>query len=250
MEILNLIAAVSSVISMVVLILILLKTGAAQSKQIEGTGMTAKELADELGGSIESAFQNYVPQPEKLGAAVSSSVEQAAKKALESVDSVHKNMLTTQGQLAEKWSGQEKNTVAALEAASKAVAEASGKLGPSLAAAVEKIQAALTAHAAQLEKSDAASREQLKGILAAHADSLNKAGQGIASQLEKIMQLEKDIQQVLHVQQVTEGTLKSVAATDEFKQTLASLRKHIEQSDSLLREVAKPRTIRLVEQES
>lgn len=248
-DILILVTAIASVANAIILVLVLLKIGPATGK-IAGTSMTAKELAQELGGSIESAFKNYVPQPEKLAAAVTGAVEQSVKKASEGVDALHKNMVASQTQTAEKWAAHEKGTVASLEAAKKALDESAGKLGSALSGATDKLQAALTGHAQQLEKAESAGRDQLKSLLTQHADSLQKASQAIAGQLDKIMALEKDIQQVLHVQQVVDGTLKSVTTTDEFKQTLAALRKHLESSDGLLKEVAKPRTIRLVESET
>lgn len=244
-EILTLVTAIASVANVIILVLVLLKVGKAaglaeqSAGKVAGTSMTAKELAQELGGSIDSAFKNYVPQPDKLAAAVTSAVEQSVKKASEGVDALHKNMLAGQTQVAEKWAGHEKATTAALETAKKGLDEAAGKLSTALAN-----------HAQQLEKAEAAGRDQLKNLLTQHAESVQKAGQAIAGQLDKIMALEKDIQQVLHVQQVVDGTLKSVTAADEFKQTLSALRKHLESSDGLLREVAKPRTIRLVESET
>jgi hypothetical protein len=95
-----------------------------------------------------------------------------------------------------------------------------------------------------------ASNAQAQGSMSTHGEQLAKASQAIASQLEKIMALEKDIQKVLHLQQVVDGTMKSVSTAEEFKQTLTVLRNHIEASDKVLKELAKPRTIRLVETET
>jgi hypothetical protein len=44
-----------------------------------------------------------------------------------------------------------------------------------------------------------------------------------------------------------DGTLKSVTASEEFAATLNALRAHVEETDKVLREMAKPRKIRLVE---
>ena len=85
---------------------------------------------------------------------------------------------------------------------------------------------------------------------AQRADLLARLEQDHAAQLEKIQVLGKEIEKVFHVQQMVDGTLKAVTTTEEFKTTLASLRQHIEKSDALIREVAKPRTIRLVEQQT
>lgn len=262
-----LVSAIASAVSALVLIVLLLKVGKVaavaqlKSEQLAGTAITAKDLGKELGASIENAFKAYVPQPDKLSSSVTGAVELSVKKAAEGIDALHKNMLAGQTQAAEKWSAHEKSTVAGLEAAKKALDDVAGKLAASvntasdkLTAAVngatEKLQGGLAAHSQQVEKIEAASRDQLKGLLAQHAESVQKAGQAIAGQLDKIMQLEKEIQQVLHIQQAVDGTLKQVAASDEFKQTLAALRSHLEASDSLIKEVAKPRTIRLVESDA
>lgn len=335
------IAAIASIVSALVLILVLFKLNglsSAAKSSLPGTAMTAPELGKELGKSIESAFQNYVPQPEKLSSVLNGVIEQAAKKAHDSVEAANKAILASQEKAVEKMSAHEKTTVTSLDAARKALDEASAKLGSTLSSASDKLsaaaaglapqlektgadiatkikgsvepsvaslQTALTGHAAQVEKIEAASREQLKGVLTQHGEGLQKAltgsneqlkaaltqhGEGLqktlsanaqqvekagtsaneqlkslltqhaeavqkassalAGQLDKIMALEKDIQQVLHVQQVTEGTIKSVATSEEFKQTLTTLRQHLAASDSLIKEVTKPRTIRLVESET
>jgi hypothetical protein len=143
---------------------------------VPGTSMTAAELADALGGSITKAFQNYVPQPEKMAIAIQGAVENAAK------------------------------TVAS--------------------------------EVAKLDK-----------VLGEHAEKSQAAAQAVAGQLAKIQELEKDIQKILHIQEVVDGTIKSVSAAEEFKQMLVALRTHLQESDKVLREAAKPKTIRLVENE-
>lgn len=228
--------------------------------QIEGTALTADLLADKLGGAIDAAFRNYVPQPEKLSAAVTAPVEAAVKGAtagleaavksatagletslkgatagLEAslkavaaaLDASHKKQLDSQDVLATKWSGYQKDTVAGLEAAKKALEAVTTQLTNGLGGSTDKWQ----------------------GALATHAQQVGVANQALVAQLEKIQTLGKDIEKVFHVQQMVDGTIKAVTTTEEFKNTLTSLRQHIEKSDALIREVAKPRTIRLVEQQ-
>lgn len=239
--VLLIISALASLVSAIVLVLVLVKLGdiADQSSGNKGGGVTAEELGPELAKAIDAAFKAYVPNPDKFAAATSAAIEQAVKKSGEGVDTLHKNLLAAQNQAAEKWTVNQKSATQGLESAAKSVD-----------AAAAKITEALTAHTQQIDKVEASAREQLKTVLTQHADSLGKASTAIAGQLDKIMQLEKDIQQVLHVQQVVDGSIKAVSGAEEFKATLAALRKHLEQSDTIIREATKPRTIRLVEQES
>lgn len=239
--------------------------------QIEGTALTADLLAEKLGGAIDAAFRNYVPQPEKLSAAVTAPVEAAVKgaaagleAAVKSVtagletslkgatagmeaslksatagldaslkavaaalDASNKKQLEAQDVMATKWSGYQKDTVTGLEAAKKALEAVTSQLTIGLGGSTDKWQ----------------------GALSAHAQQVSQANQTLVAQLEKIQTLGKDIEKVFHVQQMVDGTIKAVTTTEEFKNTLTSLRAHIEQSDALIREVTKPRTIRLVEQQ-
>ncbi len=217
---------------------------------LPGTAMTAAELAAQLGAAINDAFKNNIPQPDKMAAAVNASVENFRKASLESLESLQKKLGDSQGAMIDKWTTHEKQTAGNLEGAKKALESLAASFSSGQSTGVEKLQAALAAHVQQLEKITTASNAQAQGSMSTHAEQLSKASQAIASQLEKIMTLEKDIQKVLHLQQVVDGTMKSVATAEEFKQTLNVLRTHIEASDKLLKELAKPRTIRLVETET
>lgn len=229
----EMITAIASVISALVLMVVLIKLFTLGNAQPPAApAVDAQELAGALGGAIENAFRNYVPQPDQMSAAISGVISQASQKSTEGV-----------------------------AAAGRALDEAAGKLNSALtthAQQVDKIEAAsrdqlkalLTTHAEGVQKATAAGNDQLKLLLAAHADSLQKATTALAAQLDKIAQLEKDIQQVLHIQQVTDGTLKQLSTGVEFSQTLSALRQHLAASDALVKEVTKPRTIRLVESES
>ena len=228
--------------------------------QIEGTTLTADAIAEALGGAIDKAFRNYVPQPDKLATAVSGSLENAVKSAASAFESAAKSTITaldasgkntamamdsavkaaatnveaagkklaeTQDALVTKWAAQQKETVGTLETAKKALETAAAALTSGLSGSADKWQNSLTAHAGQV----------------------TAANQALAAQLEKIQALGKEIEKVLHVQLAVDNTIKSVTTTEEFRTTLVTLKKHLEQSDNLLREISKPRMIRLVENE-
>lgn len=237
---LPIITAVGSVGSLIVLILALVKLGAlANQSGNQSPGITAKDLGPELATAINGAFKAHVPDADKFASATSAAIEQAVKKSGEGIQSMHQNLIAAQAQAAQQIAANEKTATQGIENAAKAIDAASAKLGE-----------ALTAHVQQMEKAAATNREQIGAVLAQHAESLTKASSAIAGQLDKIMQLEKEIQQILHIQQVVDGSIKAVSSAEEFKTTLVALRTHLEQSDKLVREATKPRTIRLVEQES
>lgn len=302
-----LVAGAVSLVTIVVLVVALTKIAALGkivarlSEQIPGTGMTAKELAGELGGSIESSFQKFMPQPDKVSGAITSSVEAALKTASAGVEGVHKKLLDGQDAVLDKWIAHEKNSAASLEAVRKALETAAQQVNTGLTGGSQKMQASLDDGSKKLadalntavSKLDAAMKDQsthaatttqqlvsgltggsqkmqasledgskkladalnasiskLDGALKDHAVQTAKASEALSAQLEKIATLEKDIVKLLHLQEATQGTIKTVASSEEFKQLIGALRTHLEASDKLLREAAKPRTIRLVEQDS
>jgi hypothetical protein len=105
-----------------------------------------------------------------------------------------------------------------IEAAMGKLEETAKKAGESIAAAQEKSVAKLAQNQAEVAK-------QLDRVA------------GVASSVESLLQLQKNV----------DATLKTVTVTNEFQSTLAGLRQHLSEADSLLKEARKPRKIRLVE---
>ncbi len=252
----TMIVAGVGILSLVVLVLALIKIQSLSksiqrlSEQIPTQGMTAKELGAELGGSIEASFQKYVPQPDKIASAITGSVEASLKNAATTLEGVHKKIADAQGSVLDKWAAHEKSSAGGLEAIRKALEGATQQLGVSLTGGSDKMQASLDGGAKKLADTLGSLAAKLEASLQDHSEKTGKASAQLAAQLEKIASLEKDIDKLLHLQQATDGTIKSVAASEEFKSLISALRDHLKASDGLLREVAKPRTIRLVESES
>jgi hypothetical protein len=227
------------------------KSIARMSENIPGTsGITAKELGAELGGSIETVFQKFMPQPDKVSAAITSSVEASLKTTAAGVENIHKKLIESQSSVLDKWSAHEKSSSTNLDAIRKSLETASQSLGTGLTGGSQKMQSSLEDGSKKLVEALGTITAKLDASLKDHSDKTTKASELLGAQLEKIASLEKEIDKLLHLQQATEGTIKSVAASDEFKNLVKALRDHLQASDTLLREVAKPRTIRLVEQDA
>jgi len=250
------IAGAISLLTLVILLIAIIKIVSLSknivrlSEHIPGTGMTAKELAAELGGSIESSFQKFMPQPEKISTAITSSVEATMKTAAAGVEGVHKKLIDSQDSVLDKWVAHEKNSAAGLENIRKALETVTQQLGTGLTGGSQKMQSSLEEGAKKMAEAINTGATKLDASLKDHSQKTTKASELVAAQLEKIAALEKDIDKVLHLQQTTEGTIKSVTTSEEFKNLVKELRTHLEASDAVLREIAKPRTIRLVEQDA
>ena len=238
----NLLVIAVSVLSLILLVIAIIKLSALSksvarlAEQVPGTGMTAKELGAELGGAIESSFQKFMPQPEKVSSAITSSVETSLKAALGNVESLHKKLLDAQDSVLDKWAAHEKNTSGGLGAISKALDESSKQFSAGLNGGSQKMQASLDEG---VKKLDAALKD--------HSEKTAKASAQLSAQLDKIAALQKEVEKLLHLQQATDATIKSMSASEDFKGLVKSLTSHLDASDKMLKEIAKPRTIRLVE---
>lgn len=91
--------------------------------------------------------------------------------------------------------------------------------------------------------------DQLTAALSSQSDRLESTSESLTAQIEKLTEVEKRIDSLIDAQKAAGDTLQSVTTTEEFKNTLGSLQKHLELSDSVLKELTKPRTITLVEED-
>ncbi|MDR0993453.1 MAG: hypothetical protein LBN38_02645 [Verrucomicrobiota bacterium] len=97
---------------------------------------------------------------------------------------------------------------------------------------------------AQTQAADAFARMQEKA-----GGQLAQAQSAVAKQLDRITEMAASIDRILKLQESVNGALQGISATEEFKSTLLELKRHLSESDELLRNAAKPRTIRLVEKD-
>jgi len=280
---------------------------------IPQTAVTAAELAGHLGKSINEAFKNHVPQPEKTAAAMKDAVQGIVANAAKEVEKLQKALTDSQRALVGEWQKAAEATTTDLKDTEKAlstvvtdltggmasnaeklktmfsththdmdkalgsvsahiktsidssseklksslgdyaqhldkaIAEMANQIKNAQAAGLDKLQSALNQHAGAITQNTTTVASQVKSGLSEYTEKLQAASAALAGQLAKIQALEQQIDKVLHVQQVVEGTLKSVTATEEFKNTLEALRVHIQESDKLMAEISKPKMIRLVE---
>ena len=145
--------------------------------------------------------------------------------------------------------------------AAKAQQEAAAQLSKAHADAAAQIAKAQTEAAAQVAKAQQESAAQIvkaqgevsATLTAAQQESaaqIAKTQDKVAEQLGRVSEIAASIDKVFKLQQAVDGTLKGVAVTDEFKSTLVELKRHLAESDQLLKNAAKPRTIRLVEKDN
>ncbi len=239
--------------------------------QIPQTAITAKELAAALGGELRAGLREALPDPQRVGDAMKSAVEQAVGQTRGEIEKLQQAFVQNQTALVEKWTRSAETTTSDLKNVEKALSTIVNDLTGGLGKTSEKLSALLDGHNKEFRQSVQQMVERLDAVLKQHAEMVQAGGgdwgerirtamadalgkfeesqRALAAQLDKIAALQQSIENVLHMQQVVDGTVKTVAASEEFAKLIAALREHLQASDNLLREVSKPRRIRLVESE-
>ncbi len=138
----------------------------------------------------------------------------------------------------------------ASEQVAKAQQEASAQVAKAQKEAADQIAKAQSETAAQFSKTQGDITSKLGASQQETAAQLAKAQDKVAEQLGRVTEIAASIDRIFKLQQAVDGTLKGVTVTEEFKSTLLELKRHLAESDALLRNAAKPRTIRLVEKDN
>jgi hypothetical protein len=80
-----------------------------------------------------------------------------------------------------------------------------------------------------------------------HSSATDATVRELVKSLQHVAAMGQDFEKLLHVQHTIDATLENLSKTEDFKKVVDRLATHLEMSDKLLKEVTKPRAIRLVE---
>ena len=216
-------------------------------------GLARFQLASQCEGYIESHLLARIGN-DTPAAAAADFAQAAGKAAAESLAALGAAQAKFVEQLAK--SQDQASTLAAKaqqEATAqlaKAQAEAAAQIAKAQTESAAQIAKAQTDASAQVAKSQTDMAAQLTAALDQSSAKIGTAQAEVATQLGRVTALASSIDNVLKLQQAVDGTLKGVTVTDEFKSTLVELKRHLAESDQLLKNAAKPRTIRLVEKDN
>jgi hypothetical protein len=211
------------------------------------------QLTSHLAGYIESHLLARIGNDTPAAAALA-----FAQAVAKSVTDSTSALATAQAKFAEQLSKAQEQSSAQLAKAQtdaaaqivKAQQEATAQLAKAQAEAAAQIAKTQQEAAALVTKSQGETAVKLTSSQQETAAQLAKAQDKIAEQLGRVTEIAASIDNIFKLQQAVDNTLKGVTVTEEFKSTLVELRRHLAESDQLLKNAAKPRTIRLVEKEN
>ncbi len=180
-------------------------------------------------------------------AALATAQTQFATQLVQSQDKASAQLVKAQQDTAAQMAKAQLDAASQLSKAQQDAASQIVKTQQEAAALVSKTQQDATT---QITKAQTEMTAKLSSTQEETAAQLVKAQVEIATQLGRVTALASTIDNVLKLQQSVDGTLKGISAAEEFKSTLVELHRHLSESDAILKNATKPRTIRLVEKDN
>lgn len=194
------------------------------------------EFAQAVAKSVSDSTSSLAAAQAKFADQLVKSQEQAAAQ----IAKAHQDAAAQMAKAQQETSAQ--LAKAHLEAAAP-IAKAHIEAAAQVVQAQQEAAALVAKNQADMSTKLAAAQEQAASVL-------GKAQTEVATQLGRVTALASTIDNILKLQQAVDGTLKGVTVTEEFKSTLVELKRHLAESDQLLKNAAKPRSIRLVEKDN
>jgi hypothetical protein len=74
------------------------------------------------------------------------------------------------------------------------------------------------------------------------------AAQNISSRMEEVGKLAANIEDLLRVQEAVEQAIQGLSASEDFRTTLADIRRHLATTDAFCDRIGQPRVITLEEE--
>jgi hypothetical protein len=216
-------------------------------------------VIENLEDSIEAAFRRYIPDPDRYDEVFTRSIDRAAASVEERFSGLTQNYEATlrdlTGRLSESLVSVGNSMEEALRNAVTDLRDQDEQLvnirkeiareeGNRLKAMFEEVQEVAMRTSSDYQKTaaelQARTQEGLEKTLSAAKD--------ISARMDEVGKLASSIEELLRIEQAVAQGLESLAATDDFRQTLSDIRSHLASTDAFCDRLSKPRVITLEEE--
>ena len=216
------------------------------------------EFAKAAAKSVSDSIASLVAAQTQFTAQLAKTQEQASAQMAKSLQEAAAQMAKAQQDASAQLAKAHQDAAAPIAKAHQDAASQVVKAQQEAVAQIVKTQQEAAAQIAKAQQESSALIAKAQGEMSAKLSAtqesssvqLGKAQTEVATQLGRITALASTIDNVLKLQQSVDNTLKGVTVTEEFKSTLLELKRHLAESDQLLKNAAKPRSIRLVEKDN
>ncbi len=197
------------------------------------------ELGSQLGGKLEGVASNFNNGTHRIMSELTKTQERNLEiyskneqKLAEKFEELTEQLTTIAKEQSEQFGEAHENYVEAIQ-----------ELDKKEIARFEKMVQEFSQLSARLADTFKQAVTTLESASTRYSERIQQSVESLNEQLEKVTQLGTEIDKVLRTTQAMETTLRQVGNSDEFRQTLANLRNHLNTSDELLKQLSRPRKV-------
>jgi uncharacterized phage infection (PIP) family protein YhgE len=216
-------------------------------------------VIENLEDSIEAAFRRYIPDPDRYDEVFTRSIEKAAASVEERFSGLTQNYEATlkdlTGRLSESLLSVGNSMQEALKQAVGDLREQDEQLMASrkqiaqeeterLKTMLHDVQDAAIKASSEYRKS----AEELQTKTQEGVDKSLRAAQEISSRMDEVGKLAASIEELLRIEEAVQQGLQTLTATEEFRETMATIRSHLATTDAFCDRLSQPRVITLEEE--
>jgi biopolymer transport protein ExbB/TolQ len=197
------------------------------------------ELGSQLGGKLEGVATNFNNGAQRMMTEFTKTQE----KNLETYSRNEQKLAEKFDELTEQITKLGKEQAEQFGEAHENYVEAIQELDKKEIARFEKMVQDFNQLATRLADSFKQAATAMDNASSRYSERIQDSVKALTEQLDKVTTLGAEIDKVLRTTQAMEATLRQVGSSDEFRQTLATLRSHLVTSDELLKQLSRPRKV-------
>jgi biopolymer transport protein ExbB/TolQ/ABC-type transporter Mla subunit MlaD len=197
------------------------------------------ELGSQLGGKLEGVASSFNNGTQRI----MSELTKTQERNLEVYSKNEQKLAEKFDELTEQLTTMAKEQSEQFGEAHESYVEAIRDLDKKEIARFEKMVQEFSQLATRLADSFKQAVSMLENASTRYSERMQQSVESLNEQFEKVTQLGTEIDKVLRTTQAMEATLRQVGSSDEFRQTLATLRSHLSTSDELLKQLSRPRKV-------
>lgn len=216
-------------------------------------------VIDNLEDSIEAAFRRYIPDPDRYETVFTQAIERASTTVEERFGLLAKGYESALNGLTARLASSVTGAGNALEESMQRIVTDIQTQEDTLLERRQQVMAGeleqIKAVAQELQQVSAETIERYKQEAAALQDAhtqsaaeARQAAEAMADRMKEVVALAAGIQDLLKVEQAVEQGLQGIATSQDFQETLSTLRDHLRSTDDFCKRLNKPRVITLREE--
>jgi biopolymer transport protein ExbB/TolQ len=216
-------------------------------------------VIENLEDSIEAAFRRYIPDPDRYDEVFTRSIDRAAGMVEErfadlasgyesTLHDLTGRLTSSVAAVSDSLEGALKGIVGDLKGEEEKLLALRNKAADQELDRFKDLMKEIYASADKLAAGYQDTAESLRKTTVEYGEKSLQAADELSRRMEDVTKMAAGIQDLLQIEKAIEKSLDGIAASEDFQQTLATLRQHLTTTDEFCSRLSRPRVIMLREE--